>query len=313
MNIDSKILVLGSTGMVGSAIVRKLQNDGYNNLLTPNEYKLDLTYPSSVKYYFKDNTPEYVFVASGLVGGIHANNEYPVEFFHANMMMAINILHYSMINNVTKLIYLGSSCIYPKQCEQPMVEDYLLNGHLESTNEMYALAKISGLKLCQSYNREYNTNFIGAIPCSQYGINDNLDLEKCHFIPAIMQRLHWAKANNLPTVEIWGTGEPLREFMYVDDLADSCIFLMQNYNISDIINIGVGNDYKISDISNMIKNIVGYEGELVYNTSKPDGTYQKLLNTTKLSNLGWKYKIKLIDGLKLMYDWYTQSLMESGV
>jgi len=313
MNIDSKILVLGSTGMVGSAIVRKLQNDGYNNLLTPSHDKLDLTHSSSVRYYFEDNRPEYVFVASALVGGIKANYDFAVEFYHVNSLITLNVLKYSKIYDVEKLIYLGSSCIMPKECEQPIKEEYMLGGYLEPTNEMYALSKIGGIKLCQAYNREYNTNFISLNPCNLYGINDSFDVYKSHFIPAIMKRMHESKINNEPTMEVWGDGSPLREFMFVDDLADACVMLMYEYNSTDLINVGTGIEHSISDTVQILKEIIGYEGEIIFNTSKPNGTMRKVLDVSKINELGWQSITELKDGLKFMYNWYVESLMESGV
>jgi GDP-L-fucose synthase len=293
--------------MVGSAVVRKLRSEGYHNLILKPHNIVDLSSQVETKWFLKDYKPDYIFICSAKVGGIHANNSYPVDFLYENMMIEFNIIKYAYEIGVKKLIMLGSSCIYPKNCKQPIREEYLLSNYLEATNEGYALAKISGIKLCQAYNKQYGTNFISVMPCSIFGVGDNFHPQNSHLIPAIMQRMYNAKINGDKEVEIWGTGKPKREFLYVDDLADGLLFLMQNYNESDIINIGTGVDYSISNIANQIKNIVGFKGELKFDTSKPDGTMKKLLDVSKINSLGWSHKIELKGGLKFLYEWFKNN------
>ncbi len=298
MNKSSKIYVAGHRGLAGSAIVRKLQSEGFNNLLTRTSAELDLQRQAEVEAFFKENRPEYVFLAAAKVGGILANNTYPAEFIYSNLIIQTNLIHSSYLFGVRKLLFLGSSCIYPKHCPQPMKEEYLLSGYLEPTNEPYAVAKIAGFKMCQSYNRQYGTNYISIMPTNLYEPGDNFDLQNAHVLPALISKFHMARIENRPFVEIWGTGSPKREFLYVDDLADACIFLMQNYNDNEIVNIGTGEDLSIKALAHLIKDIVGYEGELRFDTSKPDGTLRKLLDVTKISNMGWKAEIGLADGIK---------------
>jgi len=303
MEKNSKIYVAGN-GMVGSAIVRKLQNNGYENILTRTHKELDLTDQVDVKYFFKDNKPDYVILAAAKVGGIFANDTYPVDFFEVNMKIAMNIIQWSHVFCVKKIMVLGSSCIYPKFCNQPIKEEYLNDGLLEPTNEAYAIAKIAAIKLCQYYNKQYGSNFISVMPCSLYGgINESFDLNNSHLIPAIMRKMHEAKTNNLPTVEVWGSGKPRREFVHVDDFADAAVFFMNNYNSSELINVGIGRDLTINMIVNLIKYIVGYKGEIVYNLNKPDGVMQKLLDCSKMNDLGWQPQIEFTEGLKMMYKW----------
>lgn len=304
MDKNSRIFVAGSTGMVGSSIVKELVSQGYENVITSKHEELDLTNQIETKWFIKDHKPDYVIIAAAKVGGIYANNTYPVEFMLDNTMIEFNLIRYSAEYDVKKLLMLGSSCIYPKECLQPIKEEYLLSKPLETTNEAYALAKISGIKLCQYYSRQYGKNFISAMPCSIYGIGDNFDLNNSHFIPALIRKMHEAKINNVEEVEVWGTGKPMREFLFADDLANACIFLMNHYNEPDIINVGSGVDYTIADIAEMIKNVVGFRGELRFNTEKPDGTFRKLLDVEKVKRLGWEPKTEFIDGLEKTYDWF---------
>jgi len=307
MNKTSKIYVAGHRGLVGSAIARRLQSEGFSNLITRTRKDLDLQRQTDVEAFFKKTRPEYVFLAAAKVGGILANNTYPAEFIFSNLMVQTNIIHSSYLFGVKKLLCLGSSCIYPKNCPQPMKEEYLLSGYLEPTNEPYAVAKIAGIKTCQSYNRQYGTNYISVMPTNLYGPGDNYDLQNSHVLPALIRKFHEAHIENRPFVEIWGTGAPKREFLYVDDLADACFFLMQNYSDNEIVNIGVGEDLSIKDLALMVKDIVGYKGELRLDCSKPDGTPRKLLDVTKLSNLGWKAKVSLAEGIRQTYNAYIDS------
>ncbi len=305
MNLNSKIYIAGHRGMVGSAIKRKLEAEGYTNLITRTRSELDLINQQAVKEFFKAERPEYVFLAAAKVGGIIANSTYPAEFIYENLMIEANVIHASYINGVKKLLFLGSSCIYPKLAPQPLKEDYLLTAPLERTNEAYAIAKIAGLKLCKYYNEQYNTNFISVMPCNLYGPNDNYDLETSHVLAALIRKFHEAKINNASEVVVWGTGKPKREFLHVDDMADACVYLMESFDASDIgefVNIGVGKDLTIKELAELIKGIVGYEGEIVYDTLKPDGTPQKLLDVSKMHDLGWKAKISLKDGIKETYE-----------
>ncbi|AKB83324.1 GDP-L-fucose synthetase [Methanosarcina barkeri 3] len=307
MDKKSKIYLAGHRGLVGSAIKRKLESKGYSNLIFRTHGELDLTNQQAVNEFFEREKPEYVFLAAAKVGGILANNTYPAEFIYENLMIEANIIHASYRNGVKKLLFLGSSCIYPKLAPQPLKEEYLLTGPLEETNEAYAIAKIAGIRLCKHYNQQYGTNFISVMPTNLYGPNDNFDLETSHVMPALIRKFHEAKVKNEPEVVIWGTGKPLREFMHVDDMADACVYLMEKFNTYDIgefVNIGVGKDITIGELSELIKEIVGFEGTIRKDLSKPDGTPQKLLDITKLSSLGWKAKISLKEGIKQTYDWY---------
>jgi len=299
MNNNSKIYVAGHRGLVGSAIVRRLQSEGFSNLVTCTRNDLDLQRQADVEAFFEDNRPEYVFLSAAKVGGILANNTYPAEFIYSNLIIQINIIHSSYLFGVKKLLFLGSSCIYPKNCPQPMKEEYLLSGYLEPTNEPYAVAKIAGIKTCQSYNRQYGTNYISVMPTNLYGPGDNYDLQNSHVLPALIRKFHEAEIENRPFVEIWGTGVAKREFLYVDDLADACFFLMQNYNDGEIVNIGAGEDLSIKDLAFLIKDIVGYNGELRFDSSKPDGTPRKLLDISKLTAMGWKAKVSLSEGIRI--------------
>jgi GDP-L-fucose synthase len=301
MEKSSKIFVAGHRGMVGSAIVRKLNAEGYENLVLRTSTELDLRSQEAVDKFLKEQKPDYVFLAAAKVGGIHANNIYRGEFLYDNLMIQNNIIHASYKHSVTKLLFLGSSCIYPKFAEQPIKEEYLLTGTLEQTNEPYAIAKIAGLKLCEAYRSQYGCNFISAMPTNLYGPNDNYDLQNSHVLPALLRKMIVAKRESQPAVEIWGTGTPRREFLHVDDLANACFFMMQHYNEAGWVNVGVGDDIAIKDLAYLIKEIVGYSGELNFNTSKPDGTPRKLLDVSKLHNMGWKAGIDLRQGIEKVY------------
>lgn len=303
---NSVIFVAGANGMVGSAIVRGLKKLGYTNILTPSSKELDLSNQAAVNSWFEANKPEYVFLAAAKVGGILANNTYRADFLYVNLMIEANVIHASHLNNVKKLLFLGSSCIYPKMAPQPLKEEYLLTGELEYTNEPYAIAKIAGIKLTENYRKQYNAAFISAMPTNLYGPNDNYDLNNSHVLPALIRKFHEAKIQNLPNVTVWGTGSPLREFLHVDDLAEACIFLMEKYEGDDWLNIGVGHDISIKDLALLVKEIVGFEGELIFDTSKPDGTPRKLMDVSKINNLGWKAKISLEEGIKAVYDEYSK-------
>ncbi len=292
--------------MVGSAIMRRLQKDGYNNLVTRELDELDLINQAASEQFFKEEKPEYVFLAAAKVGGIMANNTYRAQFIYENIQIQNNVIHFSWKYEVKKLLFMGSSCIYPKHAPQPMKEEYLLTGKLEPTNEPYAIAKIAGIKMCQAYNDQYGTNFISVMPTNLYGPNDNFDLKTSHVLPALIRKFHEAMVNNQASVEIWGTGSPRREFLYVDDLADACLFLIQNYSGNDFVNIGVGMDISIKDLALLIKDIVGYKGQLDFDTTKPDGTPQKLLDVSRLDNLGWQAKIDLREGLQSVYNSYKE-------
>ncbi|MDP2788595.1 MAG: GDP-L-fucose synthase [bacterium] len=307
MNKDAKIYVAGHRGLVGSALVRVLEINGYKNIITKTHQELDLTYQEKVKIFFEEEKPEYVFLAAARVGGIFANDTYPADFIRDNLMIQSNIIDFAYKNNVKKLLFLGSSCVYPKNAPQPMKEEYLLTSELESTNKAYAVAKIAGIAMCQSYNKQYGTNFISTMPTNLYGENDNFDLENSHVIPAMIRKFDDAKNNNAKEVILWGTGNPKREFLHVDDLALACVFLMNNYNDGAIINIGVGTDLSILELANMVKECVGYDGAIVWDSSKPDGTPRKLLDTSKIQSLGWKPQISLVDGIKQTYDWYKKN------
>jgi GDP-L-fucose synthase len=310
MNISDKIYVAGHRGMVGSGIIRKLQAEGYQNIITRRSSELDLRNQQAVNAFFVKEKPDYVFLAAAKVGGIVANNTYRAAFIYDNMMIQNNVIHAAYRNNVIKLMFLGSSCIYPKFAEQPMKEDALLTGILEPTNEPYAIAKIAGIKMCDAYRSQYGCNFISVMPTNLYGANDNYDLEKSHVLPALIRKFHTAKKNNEPTVMMWGTGAPKREFLHADDLADACYYLMLTYDAAGPINIGVGHDIAIKDLALLVQKIIGYEGEIVHDLTKPDGTPRKLMNVDKLTNAGWTAKISLEDGIRGVYeslkdkDWY---------
>jgi GDP-L-fucose synthase len=307
MESDSKIYIAGHTGLVGSAIQRKLKEQGYSNIIGRTREELDLERQTQVEPFFEEQRPEYVFLAAAKVGGIFANNSFPAEFIYSNIMVQTNIIHSAYRTGAKKLLFLGSSCIYPKHCPQPMKEEYLLTGPLEPTNEPYALAKIAGIRTCQSYNRQYGTNYISVMPTNLYGPHDNFDLETSHVIPALIRKFHEAKIQSNSSVTIWGTGSPRREFLHVDDLADACVFLMNHYDESDMINIGCGEDISIAELALLIKDIVGYTGNIEYNIDKPDGTSQKLLDVTKLKGLGWQPKLSLREGIKKTYEWYCRN------
>ncbi len=308
MNKDSKIYVAGHKGLVGSAITRKLQELGYTNLVFKTIDELDLLDQKATAEFFAAEKPEYVFLAAAKVGGIHANNEYPADFIYQNLQIQNNIIHNAYLNGTKKLLFLGSSCIYPRECPQPIKEEYLLSGPLEKTNDAYAIAKIAGIKMCQSYNKQFGTKFISVMPTNQYGPNDNFDLESSHVLPALLRKLHDAKISNAKEVVMWGTGSPKREFLHVDDTADACIYLMETYDSNEIVNIGTGEDITIKELAEMIKEIVGFEGEIVNDTTKPDGTPRKLLDVSRLHSLGWKHKIPLKDGIKMTYDWFLENV-----
>ena len=307
MNKEDKIYIAGHLGMVGSAIMRKLKSEGFQNFITKTLTELDLRSQTEVALFFEEEKPDYVFLAAAKVGGIVANNTYRAEFLYDNLMIQNNIIHQSYENNVKKLLFLGSSCIYPKLAPQPLKEDALLTGLLEPTNEPYAIAKIAGIKMCDAYRDQYGCDFISVMPTNLYGPNDNYDLKNSHVLPALIRKFHEAKIEGKKRVEIWGTGSPLREFMHVDDIASACYFLMQNYSSSGFVNIGVGKDVSIKDLALMIKKIVEFEGELTFDTSKPDGTPRKLMDVSKLNNLGFKYSIELEDGIRSVYKAYINS------
>jgi GDP-L-fucose synthase len=307
MEKDAKIYVAGHRGLVGSAIMRKLKKEGYNNLIYRTSSELDLRRQEKVEEFFEVEKPEYVILAAAKVGGIQANDTYSAEFLYDNLMIETNVIDAAYQNDVKKLLFLGSSCIYPKFADQPMKEDYLLSGKLESTNEGYAVAKITGIKLCEHYNKQYDTNFISAMPTNLYGPNDNFDLETSHVLPALIRKFHEAKVNDEDEVVIWGTGKPRREFLHVDDLADSLLFLMNNYDGDQFVNVGVGKDISILELAELIKEIVGFEGEIVNDLSKPDGTPRKLLDVARLNDLGWEAKISLEEGIKDTYQWFKEN------
>jgi GDP-L-fucose synthase len=304
MNKDSKIYVAGHTGLVGSSILRALDRYGFKNIIFRDLTELDLRNQQLVDEFFATEKPEYVFLAAAKVGGIQANNTHPAEFIYDNLMIETNIIHSAWKHGVTKLLFLGSSCIYPKLAPQPIKEEYLLSGYLEPTNEAYAIAKITGIELCKFYRRQYGANFISAMPTNLYGINDNFNLETSHVMPALIRKFHEAKLQNKAEVVMWGSGNPLREFLYVDDLADALVHLMLNYNEESHVNVGTGEDITIKDLALMIKEIVGYPGEIVHDLSKPDGTPRKLLDVSLLHSSGWKHKTALADGIKTLYEWY---------
>jgi GDP-L-fucose synthase len=302
MNQDAKIYIAGHRGMVGSAILRRLQKEGFTNFVLRSSKELDLRDQQQVADFFKAEQPEYVFLAAAKVGGIVANNTYRADFLYDNLMIQNNVIHQAYLNGVQKLMFLGSSCIYPKMAPQPLKEEYLLTGLLEPTNEPYAIAKIAGIKMCDAYRAQYGCNFISVMPTNLYGPNDNYDLQNSHVLPALLRKMHEAKLAGAPSVDLWGTGSPLREFLHADDLADACFFLMNNYNDAGLVNIGVGTDLSIKELAETIREIVGYEGELNFDTSKPDGTPRKLMDVSKLTALGWKAAIPLRDGIGKVYE-----------
>ena len=306
MNKDSKIYVAGHRGLVGSAIVRNLEERGYTNIIYRTHKELDLTRQVEVEKFFEEEKPEYIFLAAAKVGGIHANNTRPAEFIYDNLMIESNIIHSAYKYGVKKLLFLGSSCIYPKFANQPIKEEYLLTGELEPTNEAYAIAKITGIELCKFYRRQYGCDFISAMPTNLYGINDNFDLETSHVLPALIRKFHEAKINNQEEVVMWGTGKPLREFMYVDDLADALVHLMLNYSDEIHVNMGTGKDLSIGELAQIVKEVVGYEGKIVNDLTKPDGTPRKLLDVSRLEATGWKYKTELREGIEKVYKWYLE-------
>ena len=313
INKKSKIYVAGHSGMVGSAIVKRLMMDGFENLILRTHQELDLINQKNVFNFFKNNKPEYVIISAAKVGGIQANNKFRAEFLYENLMIQTNLIHSAYLNGVKKLLFLGSSCIYPRNCTQPIKEGYLLTGELEQTNEPYALAKIAGIKMCENYYRQYGCNFISAMPTNLYGPGDNYDLNNSHVIPALLRKFHEAKINNSPSVEVWGTGTPKREFLYVDDLADACIFLLKNLEASELekngithINVGSGIDQTIQELAYIIRDVVGFEGQVIFDKTKPNGTPEKLLDITVLSNMGWKPTKSLKDGLEKTYSWVKE-------
>lgn len=301
MDKQARIYVAGHKGLAGSAILRKLQEEGYTNIVCRTSIELDLRNYNAVLEFFLSNHIEYVFLAAAKVGGIVANNEYPADFIRDNLLIQTNVIDVAYKTNVKKLLFLGSTCIYPKFAPQPVKEEYLLTGELEPTNQPYAIAKIAGINMCQSYNRQYGTRFITAMPTNMYGPNDNYDSNNSHVFPALIRKFHEAKEQNLPSVEVWGTGNPKREFLHSEDLADACIFLMRNYEGSDIVNVGVGSDISIRELAELIRSTIGYTGEIIYNTSIPDGHPRKLVDVTKINQLGWKAKIPLEEGIFSAY------------
>ena len=307
MNLDAKIYVAGHRGLVGSAIVRNLEAKGYKNIIYRTHKELDLTNQEAVRRFFEEEKPEYVFLAAAKVGGIHANNTYPADFIYDNLMIQNNVIKAAHDFKVKKLLFLGSTCIYPKMAPQPIKEEYLLTGALEETNEAYAVAKIAGLEMCKFFKRQYGDNFISCMPTNLYGPNDNFDLKNSHVLPALIRKFHEAKVNNSEVVEVWGTGTPLREFLYVDDMADACVFLMENYEGEQHVNIGTGEEVSIRELAETVKEVVGFDGELVFNTEMPDGTPRKLTTVDKLHGLGWKHKVSLDKGIRLAYNWFLEN------
>lgn len=308
MDKSARIYVAGHRGLVGAAIMRRLRHDGFYNLITATSRELDLREQAAVRAFFADQRPDYVFLAAAKVGGILANDSYPAEFIYDNLMMEANIIDAAYRNGVRKLLFLGSTCIYPKLAPQPLKEEYLLSGPLEPTNEWYAVAKIAGIKLCQAYMRQYRARFISAMPTNLYGPGDNFDLEKSHVMPALIRKFHEAKIAGAPSVVVWGTGTPLREFLHVDDCARACVFLMEHYEDADIVNIGTGSDIPIGELASLVKKVVGYGGEIIFDTSKPDGTPRKLVDTGRINSLGWVPEIGLEDGIANAYRWFLDNV-----
>ncbi|MCG7985715.1 MAG: GDP-L-fucose synthase [Candidatus Thiodiazotropha lotti] len=307
MEKHSRIYVAGHRGLVGAAVIQSLKKGGWTNLLVRTHDELDLTDQSKVQNFFLTEKPEYVFLAAAKVGGIHANNSYPVDFIVDNLSIELNVISAAYTHGVKRLMFLGSSCIYPKHCFQPIKEEYLLTGSLEPTNEPYAIAKISGIKMCQSYNRQYGTDFVSVMPTNLYGPNDNFDLESSHVLPALIRKFHEAKEQGDENVTIWGTGKPRREFLYVEDMADACIYIMNKQGFNDVVNIGVGEDITIGDLARLVGEVVGFEGNLIFDKNKPDGTPQKLLDVTRLSSLGWQAQTSLKDGIQATYQWFLDN------
>ncbi|OVE67771.1 GDP-fucose synthetase [Clostridium diolis] len=311
MNKNSKIYVAGHRGLVGSAIKRGLEAKGYTNIIGRTHNELDLINSAQVEEFFSIEKPEYVFLAAAKVGGILANSTYPADFIFENLQIQNNVIGMSKKYDVKKLMFLGSSCIYPKMCPQPIKEEYLLSGYLEETNEAYALAKISGLKMCQFFNKQYGTNYISVMPTNLYGPYDNFHPENSHVMPALIRRFHEAKENNLKEVVVWGSGTPLREFLYSEDMADACIYLMETYEGNNFFNIGTGKEISIRELAGIVKKVVGYEGELVFDASKPDGTPRKLLDVSRLEEVGWKYKVELREGIEKAYKWFIDNYIKN--
>jgi GDP-L-fucose synthase len=305
MNTKSKVYVAGHGGLVGAAVVRRLKRAGFENLILKTHKEMDLTRQVSVETFFEEEQPDYVFMAAAKVGGILANASWPADFIYQNLLMETNIIHAAHVHGVKKLLFLGSSCIYPKHCPQPMKEEHLLSGYLEPSNEPYAVAKIAGIKMCQAYNRQYGSRFISLMPTNLYGPGDNFDLKSSHVLPALIRKFHEAKIPGNASVEIWGTGKPRREFLHVDDLADACLFLMNHYEDSEIVNVGVGKDLSIRDLAEMIAGVIRFDGDLMFDVDKPDGTPLKLLDVSKLAALGWQAKIPLKEGIRRTYQYYT--------
>lgn len=310
MDKKAKIYVAGHTGMVGSAIVRQLQNAGYTNIICKTHGELDLTRQAEVEVFFASEKPDYVFVAAAMVGGIDANIKYPANFLMENMQIQCNILSSAFKFSVKKLLFLGSSCIYPCKAEQPIREEMLLTGPLESTNEGYALAKIAGLRQCQYYKRQYGANFISVMPCNLYGYNDNFDISRSHIVPALIRKFHSAKVNNLNSVTIWGTGKAFRELLFADDMADACLFVMNNYSGEEFLNIGYGKDFTVMEIAEMIKEVVGFNGKILTDSSKPEGMHRKIVDSSKINELGWKPLTLINDGLDLTYHWFLENIKD---
>lgn len=306
MQKNSKIYVAGHNGLVGSAIVRCLQNNGYQNIIYRSSKELDLRVQNAVMDFFEKEKPEYVFLAAAKVGGIMANNTYPAEFIYDNLMITTNIIHSAYLHKVKKLLFLGSSCIYPRMSPQPIKEEYLLSDYLETTNEAYAIAKIAGIEMCKFYRRQYGCDFISAMPTNLYGINDNFDLQTSHVLPALIRKFHEAKINNYPNVILWGSGKPLREFMFVNDLADALLHLMLHYSDEIHVNVGTGEDLSIAELAQIIKDVVDYQGEITYDSSKPDGTPRKLLDVSRLKSTGYQHTTDLKNGISQVYNWYLE-------
>ncbi|MFN3380680.1 MAG: GDP-L-fucose synthase family protein [Runella zeae] len=313
MEKNARIYVAGHRGMVGSALVRRLQSEGYENIIVRTSRELDLRNQQAVTEFFEAERPEYVFLAAAKVGGIMANNIYRAEFLYDNLQIQNNVIHNAYATGTKKLMFLGSSCIYPKMAPQPLKEDYLLTGPLEYTNEPYAIAKITGIKMCESYRKQYGCDFISVMPTNLYGPNDNYDLNNSHVLPAMIRKFHEAKTEGKPFVELWGTGSPLREFLHADDLADACVYLMKNYDGEQFVNIGVGEDISIKSLAELIKETVGYEGQIHWNTDKPDGTPRKLMDVARLHEMGWKHKYSLEEGIKITYQDFLSKMTEYSV
>lgn len=311
MNKSDKIYVAGHRGLVGSAIVRKLEEKGYSNVIGRTHRELDLTSQQAVRDFFEAERPDVVVLAAAKVGGINANNTAPAEFAYENMQIQCNVIQCSHVYHVRKLLFLGSTCIYPRMAPQPIPEDALLTGPLEETNEAYAIAKISGLEMCKFYKRQYGDDFISCMPTNLYGPYDNYDLSGSHVMPAMIRKFHDAKMNNVPSVELWGTGTPLREFLYVDDMADACVFLLEHYDGEQHVNIGTGKEVTIRELADTVRRVVGYQGEIVWNPDMPDGTPRKLTDVTKLHNLGWTHKVELEEGVQLAYDWFRENVKDA--